>query len=1460
MATLDQVRNYSSGLTGLGLQLLFTTLMSGACVAGFVYFRHRPNYRHMYRGRSQSTLPAARCCHPSNPSSDATTKEPDPWLFPPHRFVDLVKQVYAAPEDYIVHHLGLDAAMFLRFNRMCIHACAILACTVAIVLLPVHVSFTGSGPPNSTSSASPFPNATPNPTAGNRTTAPFPSPPLNPPNNNNNNNATDTNGKIPLSMIGAIETYSILNLPPANNVWYMHVIFAFLITAVVLLLIYHNYTFYVDALHEALLRQAANDEIHLRTVLVKGIPPQLRSEERLHAYFSSLHLGTVESVVMSRRFGKLEERIDKCAGYLRQLEIAHLDLAKVYYKDRIETHALPCKDAWAWISRHLLLLTSAMWTKLPFTTAAPATADRPETVASRHRHRRRHGRPSPHRHAGTTTTVTPTGSTDALNASSTDPNSQPPPRRRRSGRRTSPNRRTRTFMLADRYALNAGAGLFSTSNDEDDGNGDGSADRASLSSEDSDQDPIVPPECLSHPTSAANSVYEGIHHGDLGQVDSNLTISSTSGGAVGLAANLRRYALAPPTAGQRISYLTPESAAASGGAGVGNGGSGLFGSGITASPTHSPRGSIDGSTIHPTPIPHPEPLSAIHVESESNYPSLPHHRTSLTWSRLLHPANRPLIDSLQPTHVTPTGKQVRTIDYAYRKLLFHQFRLGYARDMARVRDRYKSNPMAFVTFRSPVSAAICAQTLVTLSPTTRVVMAPEPRDVIWSSAFAWSDSGKRNMAKLVTNGAVAFLIFMWIVPISLVVALANLEQIVAVIPFLKPVLDQNELIQQFLTSVLPSMVATLFNVLFPYVLMALVSLQGLYTRSRFDEALTTKYYSFLFINQLVFFVIGQTVITTTLNLFFFIPIEIPGFLRGDQSDPSLSNVVLLVARSIPKGARFFLGYTLYQAVLHACELLQINWRLPITFYQSLRLLSPTPRDLHRARQPWNFYFFYYWPGNILILNIAIIYSLIHPLILPIALLYFAFGFLVFKHQLLYCYVPAYETHGRLFHRAVEWTLFGLVLFQVTMIGLLAINTIYWGAGALVPAVAATVAFRWHVRHAIVPRCKHVPVEALVRQHEERRRRRRTRQSEGHDADGPANDHAHPSSSAAGVTEGAAPSRASMTHGSHLLGLFTPQPSVGDLRSEYMAGMAHTLVDKRASTEPGATVGAGVWPSPAESDSSTQDALAKLQGGAKHNEKHMSGSGEMIPMVDIAKAQQEHRKSGTPASASTSSSSSPGAIGDLPTSPNQHLARLSQSAPGAMAMYSLPTIREPSSGSAHAPIPLGDPATSVAPSIHSTVACMDRTHCHDDNEQVDPAPQTYYPPCLWASLPSAMWLPVDPIKKSAFDLDTCVHVADVCLSSAVVVETDQIVEGSMGRPLAGPVDVAVARPADVVVAMEHDDDAGTDRGGVARKQRRESRRGSASLPLTLHQGDFGGSLERVGSAESSASDASLVPHE
>mmetsp|Transcript_5770 Transcript_5770/g.24032 ORF Transcript_5770/g.24032 Transcript_5770/m.24032 type:complete len:163 (-) Transcript_5770:180-668(-) len=91
------------------------------------------------------------------------------------------------------------------------------------------------------------------------------------------------------------------------------------------------------------------------------------------------------------------------------------------------------------------------------------------------------------------------------------------------------------------------------------------------------------------------------------------------------------------------------------------------------------------------------------------------------------------------------------------------------------------------------------------------------------------------------------------------------------------------------------------------------------------------------------------------------------------------------------------------------------------------------------------------------------YAVMAPVILVPGLLFFAMAQVVYRHQLLYVYVPIFESGGRLGPIIYRRTLFSLFIFQFTMTGVLFVKHAYYEGYAVLALSVVTFAYKTHLQ-------------------------------------------------------------------------------------------------------------------------------------------------------------------------------------------------------------------------------------------------------------------------------------------------------------------------------------------------------------------------------------------------------------
>ncbi|KAG0026496.1 hypothetical protein BGZ81_006315 [Podila clonocystis] len=424
--------------------------------------------------------------------------------------------------------------------------------------------------------------------------------------------------------------------------------------------------------------------------------------------------------------------------------------------------------------------------------------------------------------------------------------------------------------------------------------------------------------------------------------------------------------------------------------------------------------------------------------------------------------DRQSLDKYQPTRPANKfkgGEKVASIDYFVKKYNKLDRKVGELRDGSL---RYKSTSFGFVTFKHHLSAQLCAQSKIDSRPQgLSVRLAMEPRDVLWSNLT--SSFRNRFSRSIVVNLSIWTLIVFWIFPTSSFLLLTSLAALSAKFKFLQPILEASPLMQSLLQNVLPIVFVTIFLAFAPLIILEISKQELPVSHSALEGNVLRRYYHFLIFNVLFVFMIGTAILKSIISI-----IQTP------------TNVFTLLAESLPAGSTFFIFYIVFNTCTHSLELLQVWAQLIIHSFVTARKLTPTPRSLQRATTPWCFQYYYYYPQNILAMVITMIYSVISPLILFAAIAYFAFALLIFKYQFAYCYIRKYENSGRFFRHVFQYTTDGLMIFQITMVGILWLKKAIVGGFFIVALLGFTVYFKIVCVDLFKTRTKFLPLDTGLR--------------------------------------------------------------------------------------------------------------------------------------------------------------------------------------------------------------------------------------------------------------------------------------------------------------------------------------------------------------------------------------------
>ncbi|KAG0577950.1 hypothetical protein KC19_5G194100 [Ceratodon purpureus] len=371
----------------------------------------------------------------------------------------------------------------------------------------------------------------------------------------------------------------------------------------------------------------------------------------------------------------------------------------------------------------------------------------------------------------------------------------------------------------------------------------------------------------------------------------------------------------------------------------------------------------------------------------------------------------------------------------------------------------------FVSFRSRWGAAVCAQTQQCRDHTKWITeWAPEPRDVYWNNLAI--NYMMLNSRRLLVTVVVTVLVIFFLIAVGAVQVLANLEELIKYMPFLKP-LSKWSFVESFISGFLPAAVLKIFLLIIPYVLWFLTKFEGHVSYSKIEKYTAIKYFGFLVVN--VFF--GNVLIGSLFD-------QLKQYLASPGSIPTAFGV------SIPKKATFFMTFIMLDGWTSiAAEVLRL-WPL-IWYHITTTLFMRTAKERVKVIPATPASYFIVLPRLSLYILLGLVYAVISPLILPFICVFFAFGFLIYRNQVLNVYEPKYESAASFWPSMHRNVIIALIIKHITLIGLFSVKKAFASTPFLVPLPIITIMFHLFCSQKFYPAFRNYPLqEAKIKDKQE----------------------------------------------------------------------------------------------------------------------------------------------------------------------------------------------------------------------------------------------------------------------------------------------------------------------------------------------------------------------------------------
>ncbi|ORY50056.1 DUF221-domain-containing protein [Rhizoclosmatium globosum] len=293
-------------------------------------------------------------------------------------------------------------------------------------------------------------------------------------------------------------------------------------------------------------------------------------------------------------------------------------------------------------------------------------------------------------------------------------------------------------------------------------------------------------------------------------------------------------------------------------------------------------------------------------------------------------------------------------------------------------------------------------------------LSPQFDDILWENIGI--PQAERYTRRMFALGLTVGISVGWVLLSGFITSLSNLSNFFAHNQAALDWLAANPKVKDFLQSYLAPILLAVLNFLLPIVLRITTVLQGAKSHAGAERSVLYKLFTFYMI-QIFLFAAVSALITA-----YYQP-QPAGVSITDEFKLQVTGAITGLANNsnfyITLLASYYAGYGI--------EIIQ-GVPLVLSFIKR-RFFKLTPRENFELNKPPVFDFTRVYGTLLIAFTIALTFSIVAPIILPFAALFFGLVFVVMKYQLMYVYAVKNESHGSYFLKIFNLLLFSTGFFQ-----------------------------------------------------------------------------------------------------------------------------------------------------------------------------------------------------------------------------------------------------------------------------------------------------------------------------------------------------------------------------------------------------------------------------------------------
>ncbi|KAL8825007.1 MAG: hypothetical protein Q9170_007968, partial [Blastenia crenularia] len=387
------------------------------------------------------------------------------------------------------------------------------------------------------------------------------------------------------------------------------------------------------------------------------------------------------------------------------------------------------------------------------------------------------------------------------------------------------------------------------------------------------------------------------------------------------------------------------------------------------------------------------------------------------------PTKRPTMRASKKYRANNGGDKVDAIDYLTSRIRELEMEINHVRESI---DKRNAMPFGFASYERIEDAHTVAYAAQKKHPQgTTIRLAPRPHDLIWQNLPL--SKKQRGWRRVWNNFWIVILTLLWIAPNALIaIFLSNLTNLSSIWPGFSHTFHDHTVFWSAVQGIASPALTSLIYLILPIIFRRLSIRGGDTSKTSRERHVATKLYAFFVFNNLIIFSVFSVV-------YGFVAAVVKN--REDDHKGVWDSVVegqffLKLLGGLSGVSYFWVVWLLQRQLGAAADLAQMINLVWVWFCRTF--MAPTPRQEIEWTAPPPFDYAVYYNYFLFYATVALCFSTLQPLVLPITALYFALDYWLKKYLLLYVLITKNESGGQHWRMLFNRLIFAVCLANVVM--------------------------------------------------------------------------------------------------------------------------------------------------------------------------------------------------------------------------------------------------------------------------------------------------------------------------------------------------------------------------------------------------------------------------------------------